>query len=425
MMKLYTAILFLGALITTTASAPINDTRSATVNDSWSPTINDTWTGRELIPNRYIITLAPGVKNFDVEDHLSGVDALSNIGPRVWPRVVDRFSIGDFNAYVMEMDAYLIPIFMESSRVAHIEQDQIWRLSLPESKPPAKRAPVKQIQAPWGLGTISHRNPGSSEYIYDSTAGSGTFAYIVDTGLNTNHHEFFNRASYGFNAIGGPNIDGNGHGTHVAGTIGSVSFGVAKSTSLISVKCFDNSGSSSVSIILKGFEWAVKDIVDKGRQKKAVVNMSIGGPLSPAFNQAVKAAFQTGVLSIAAAGNDGTDAAQFSPGSAPEAITVSAVDTNWKFAPFSNYGKFVDLAAPGVNILSTWIGSETATNTISGTSMAAPHVSGLALYFMGYYSGLDSPSAVAALINYFTTGDKIGNIPANTVNHLAYNGNGA
>ncbi|KAI0160446.1 peptidase S8/S53 domain-containing protein [Xylariaceae sp. FL1272] len=413
MMKMYRAILFLGVLIATTVSAPINDTRP----------------GLELIPNQYIVTFKPDVQASEVDEHISWVNGLSNANPgdhrRMSLQVKERYSIGDFKAYAMEMDDAMLRMIRGSPMIAHIEQDQIWRVSYENSTVTVQRAPIKQISAPWGLGTISHRNPGSSEYIYDGSAGLGTFAYIIDTGLNTNHHEYFNRASYGYNAIGGPNVDGNGHGTHVAGTIGSTSFGVAKRTSLISVKCFDSSGSSSVSIILNGFNWAAKDIVDKGRQQKAVINMSIGGPLSPAFNQAVKAAFQTGVLSIAAAGNDGTDAAQFSPGSAPEAITVSALDPNWRFAGFSNYGSFVDIAAPGVNILSTWIGSDTATNTISGTSMAAPHISGLALYFMGYYSGLTSPQAVTALITYFTTEHKIGNLPANTVDRVAYNGNGA
>lgn len=168
---------------------------------------------------------------------------------------------------------------LAKKKVADVEQDQIWHL-FDEPHQLSERALTTQTGAPYGLGTISHKNSGSTSYVYDSTAGAGTFAYIVDTGLLTTHQQFGTRASYGYNAVGGANVDSNGHGTHTAGTLGGATYGVAKAATIISVKVFTGS-SSSTSIILDGYNWAVNDIKSKGRQSKSVLSLSLGKILPP------------------------------------------------------------------------------------------------------------------------------------------------
>lgn len=170
-------------------------------------------------------------------------------------------------------------------KVAEVEQDQVWHL-FDEPHELAERALTTQSGATWGLGTISHKTSGSTSYVYDSSAGTGTFAYIVDTGLLTTHTQFGTRASYGYNAVGGANVDSNGHGTHVAGTLGGSTYGVAKAATLISVKVFSGS-SSTTTIILDGFNWAVSDITSKSRKTKAVISMSLGEDLPPIISNLI------------------------------------------------------------------------------------------------------------------------------------------
>ncbi|KAI0109009.1 peptidase S8/S53 domain-containing protein [Nemania sp. FL0031] len=403
-----TLALFLGALLPAALAAPAS-------KKAIEP---------EYIPNKYIVTLKSGISTADFESHLNwarDVHARS-LSRRDTVGVEKTYNIKHFNAYAVEMDEETLAIIKASPEVAEVEQDQIWHL-FEEPQQLSERALTTQTGAPWGLGTISHRSSGSTSYIYDSSAGSGTFAYIVDTGLLTTHTQFGSRASYGYNAVGGANVDSNGHGTHVAGTVGGSTYGVAKAATLISVKVFSGS-SSATSIILDGFNWAVSDITSKGRKTKAVISMSLGGPFSSAFNNAVNSAYSSGILSVIAAGNDGVNAANTSPASAANALTVAAIDSSWAFAYFSNYGSVVDIAAPGVNVLSAWIGSNTATNTISGTSMATPHVAGLALYLIAL-EGLSTPAAITARIKALGTSAKISSLPSGTVNLIAYNGNGA
>ncbi|KAI0809948.1 peptidase S8/S53 domain-containing protein [Xylaria sp. FL0064] len=407
MYSIRSLVLFFGALLPAALAAPAK-----------KPSVP------EYIPNKYIVTLKSGISTADFESHVDwarDIHAHSLIR-RSTAGVEKTYSIKDFNAYAVEMDEATLAKIKASPQVAEVEQDQVWHL-FDEAHEVAERSLVTQSGSTWGLGTISHRTRGYTNYIYDSSAGAGTYAYIVDTGLLTTHNEFGGRGSYGYNAVGGQNIDSNGHGTHVAGTLGGSTYGVAKAATIISVKVFSGS-SSSTSIILDGFNWAVSDITSKGRKSKAVISMSLGGGYSAAFNNAVNSAYSSGILSVIAAGNDGVDAANTSPASAANAITVCAIDSNWAFAYFSNYGSVVDICAPGVNVLSSWIGSNTATNTISGTSMATPHVAGLALYLMAL-EGLSTPSAVTARIKALGTPGKITGVPSGTVNLVAYNGNGA
>lgn len=171
-----------------------------------------------------------------------------------------------------------------------------------------------------------------------------------------------------------------GHGTHCAGTIGGSTYGVAKKASLIAVKVLDASGSGTNSGVISGIQWASSDASSKGISKKAVASMSLGGSKSTAVNSAVASAVGTGMTFVVAAGNDNANAANYSPASEASAITVGATTSANARASYSNYGSVLDIFAPGSSILSSWIGSTTATNTISGTSMATPHVAGAAAY---------------------------------------------
>lgn len=236
-----------------------------------------------------------------------------------------------------------------------------------------ERALTSQSGAPWGLGTVSSKTPGSTTYTYDSSSGAGTYAYVVDSGVLETHNQFGGRASYGYNAAGGSDRDQAGHGTHVAGTIAGSTYGVAKRANIIAVKVFIGN-SAATSVIMDGYSWAVNDIVSKRRTSKAVISMSLGGPRSSAFNNLVSQAYNSGVLSIIAAGNEAQNAANVSPASAPNAFVVGAIDSRWRQSTFSNYGSVLSVYAPGTDILSSWIGGNSATNTISGTSMATPHV---------------------------------------------------
>jgi subtilisin family serine protease len=237
--------------------------------------------------------------------------------------------------------------------------------------------------------------------------------------------------------------DQNGHGSHVAGTIAGQTFGVAKNANIVAVKVLDGTGAGSNAGVLDGMQFSelihplttsppfsnqlpvIQDVQQKNLRGKAVMNMSLGGPQSAAVNRAVKALSDAGVVPVVAAGNENQDAANTSPASAPEAICVGAIDaaTDAK-ARFSNFGQSVDVFAPGVDVLSVGIESNTATNTLSGTSMASPHIAGLAAYLMSL-EGITDPAAVATRITTLAQGSGAsvkGNTPG-TTNLIANNGN--
>lgn len=256
----------------------------------------------------------------------------------------------------------------------------------------------------WGLDRIDQR--GSSlnrKYQYTST-GRGVRAYIIDTGIFVGHADFGGRAQSGFDAVdGGPADDCNGHGTHVAGTVGGKTYGVAKEVSLVAVRVLDCDGEGTVDQILSGIEWVIR--TQKATKGPAVANLSFGtGGTSSAMDTAVRNLIKNGVTVSVAAGNDSADACSTSPGRVAEVLTVAATDSKDAMASFSDGGTCVDLFAPGVDVTSAWSGGASAKNTLSGTSMAAPHVTGaVARYLQKHPSA--SPDAVAsALSKAATTG---------------------
>ena len=260
-----------------------------------------------------------------------------------------------------------------------------------------------QSGAPWGLDRIDQRTGTNGAYSWTSS-GAGVTAYVIDTGISTTHSDFGGRARVGYDAVTGGLIgDCNGHGTHVAGTIGGTTYGVAKSVSLVAVKVLDCLGSGLTSQVVAGIDWVTGD---HQAGQPAVANMSLGGGANAAIDTAVNRAIADGVTFAVAAGNDTADACAGSPSRVPNALTVAATAQNDAPASFTNFGSCVDLYAPGVDITSAWIGGANATNTISGTSMATPHVVGVAAVYLATSPGA-SPSAVTTAVLSRTTKDAV------------------
>jgi subtilisin family serine protease len=245
--------------------------------------------------------------------------------------------------------------------VAYVEQNQ--RVSLLAT----------QTGATWGIDRIDQANlPLSTTYTYNTTASNVT-AYIIDTGIKYTHSDFGGRATYGYDAVGTGGVDCNGHGTHVAGTVGGTTYGVAKAVRLVGVRVLNCSGSGTNAGVIAGVNW-----VTQNASKPAVANMSLGGGVSTALDNAVASSISSGVTYALAAGNSSANACNSSPSRVASAITVGATTRTDARASYSNYGTCLDIFAPGSAITSAWYSSNTATNSISGTSMASPHVAGAA-----------------------------------------------
>jgi subtilisin family serine protease len=290
-----------------------------------------------------------------------------------------------FAAEISDAD---VSALADDPRVKYVEEDGVVSLG------------TTQTGATWGIDRIDQRNlPVDGNYTYNTTA-TNVHAYIIDTGILTSHTQFGGRASVGVDEVGdGQNgIDCNGHGTHVSGTVGGSTYGVAKGVSLVAVRVLDCSGSGTNSGVIAGVNWVATNAI-----RPAVANMSLGGGASQAVDDAVTGAVNAGVVMCVAAGNSNVDACTTSPARAAAAITVAATGgpsgNNDTRASFSNFGTCVDIFAPGVNITSSWATSTTATNTISGTSMATPHVCGAA----ALYIGLNPTATVAAVTSALTT----------------------
>jgi subtilisin family serine protease len=356
----------------------------------------------QAIPGRYIVVLRKDVANRDLR--------AARAAARTTGASVAWTYRSALRGFAVTLSPRALATLSRDPRVAYIEADQ--KVSLV-----ATQSPVT-----WGLDRIDQRNlPLSNSYTYNAT-GSGVKAYIIDTGIRFSHNDFGGRAVTGFDAIdGGSADDCNGHGTHVAGTVGGTTYGVAKSVQLVGVRVLNCQGSGTNSQVIAGIDWVTGN---HQAGQPAVANMSLGGGASTAIDNAVVNSINDGVTYAIAAGNGnafGTpqNACNYSPARVAAALTVGATQSNDQRASFSNYGTCLDLFAPGVSITSAWYSSNTATNTISGTSMATPHVAGVAaLYLQGNPSA--SPATVnSAIVNSATTG-VVGNPGTGSPNRLLY-----
>ncbi|MBB5802377.1 subtilisin family serine protease [Saccharothrix ecbatanensis] len=289
--------------------------------------------------------------------------------------------------------------------VAYVQQNGTVQATGTQPNPPS-----------WGLDRIDQRNlPLDSTYTYPND-GTGVTAYIIDTGIRTTHSDFGGRASWGTNTVDTNNTDCNGHGTHVAGTVGGTAHGVAKGVRLIAVKVLNCQGSGSFAGVAAGIDW----VTGHHTSGPAVANMSLGGQGSDTTGEnAVRNSIADGVTYAIASGNSNANACNFTPARVAEAITVNASTNTDARASFSNWGTCTDIFAPGQNITSAWMTNDTATNTISGTSMAAPHVAGGAAVLLGATPSL-TPAQVANAMVANSTLDKITSPGTGSPNRLLY-----
>jgi subtilisin family serine protease len=351
----------------------------------------------EVIPDEYIVTLADSVR--DVRRVARGL--VAQAGGEL------RFEyVAALKGFAARLPAAAVEGIGRNPRVARIEQDAT--------------VPLADVQtgADWGIDRIDQRSlPLDGRYAYASS-GAGATVYIIDSGIRMSHAEFGGRAVPGYSSIndGRGGNDCAGHGTHVAGIVGSGRYGVAKAARLVSVRVYDCNGSTTTSGLLGGVDWVTKNV-----QRPAVANMSLGGTYSATLNQAVQNSIAAGITYVVSAGNYSTDACTISPASVGAAITVGASTWSDEQASFSDYGACVDLYAPGVSILSTYFTSDTASYWLSGTSMAAPFAAGAAAVYLSA-NPQASPAAVAEALTSSATVGLLGRLGSGSPNLLLFSG---
>ena len=375
---LSTLLLAACADTTTTPTAPLSQ------EPTLAPLLRG---GPGAIPGSYIVVLK------------DGVDAPSKAEAKAARKggTLKHTYAAALNGFAAELSDEALADMRADADVAFVEEDQTYSVD------------ATQTGATWGIDRIDQRNlPLSGTYTYTST-GAGVRAYIIDTGIRTTHSQFGTRAS---TVYGGS--DCHGHGTHVAGTVGGSTYGVAKGVLLRAVKVLNCSGSGSTSGIIAGIDW-----VRVNHIKPAVANMSLGGGFSSSLNTATNNLANAGVFIAVAAGNNNGNACNNSPASAANATTVMSSTSSDAKSSFSNWGSCAHLYAPGSSITSAWWTSNTATNTISGTSMASPHVAGVAALYKATFGDASSSTIRTWLINNSTANVISGN-PSGTPNRLLF-----
>lgn len=272
-----------------------------------------------------------------------------------------------------------------------------------------------QSNATWGIDRVDSPTGTDGQYEYNFD-GSGVHAYIIDTGIRQAHQEFTGRIGAGYDSVDNDTNpeDCDGHGTHVAGTVGGTVYGVAKDVTLHGVRVLNCSGSGTISGVVAGVDWVAANAISP-----AVGNMSLGGGASTTLDNAVSGAVAADVVMVVAAGNSNTDACTQSPAREADAVTVGSTTNSDQRSSFSNYGSCLDIFAPGSSITSAWFTSNSATNTISGTSMAAPHVAGIAALYREENPSANAAATVTGILNNATTG-VVGNAGPNSPNLFAF-----
>ncbi|KAI8066218.1 serine protease [Gilbertella persicaria] len=384
----------------------------------------------EAVRGSYIVVLKNHLSNDQVQSHAEWISSMSaahafNSGDYLEEQGINHvYEMPNFKGYSGRFDKQVLDAIRQSEEVAYVEEDSVVYAS------------ELQRGAPWGLSRISRREPTTlrnfSKYNYDAkAAGKDIKVYVIDTGINIKHVDFEGRAIWGKTIPkNDEDIDGNGHGSHCSGTIGGKKYGVAKKSIPVAVKVLASNGSGSMSDVVKGVDWATSEFLkDKKAAEKegksfkgSVANMSLGGGKSPSLDATVNGAVEAGLIFAVAAGNDNKDACNYSPARAEKAITVGASTIFDERAYFSNYGKCVDVFAPGLNIESVWNTNDHAINTISGTSMASPHVAGLAAYLLSLAPEGVTPDEIKKQILDLSTRNVFKDLPNGTPNLLIYNG---
>jgi subtilisin family serine protease len=353
--------------------------------------------GARAIPNHYIVVLDQDADGDVAGNNTRAAEVLA-VNGRL-PNAVWAHALSGFSITMTEEEALAVA---DDPRVAYVEEDSVMEIN------------ATQTGATWGLDRIDQRNrPLSTTYSY-TTTGSGVNVYVIDTGIRRTHSDFGGRAFAGYDAFGGTTNDCNGHGTHVAGTIGGATWGVAKSVRLFAVRVLSCSGSGSTSGVISGVNWVTANHI-----KPAVANMSLGGGASSSLDTAVNNSINAGVTYAVAAGNSNTNASTQSPARVAAAITVGSSTSSDARSSFSNFGSVVDIFAPGSSIRSAWYTSNTATATLSGTSMASPHVASVAARVL-QSSPSASPATVRNTIVNAATLSVLSGIPTGTSNRLLF-----
>ncbi|MBC3832370.1 S8 family peptidase [Undibacterium amnicola] len=347
-----------------------------------------------VIPNRYIVVFKDtAMTNFRGEKQSTAVVA-NAVGQRFGAKVERAFN-HVLNGAVITTDVQNAKRLADDPEVAYVEADQIMRIS------------GTQTSATWGLDRIDQTNlPLNGSFTYPSS--SGVHAYILDTGIRGTHNDFTGRMGNGYTAVndGQGTNDCQGHGTHVAGTVGGTTWGVAKNVTLHPVRVLGCDGSGSNSGVIAGMDWVTANAV-----KPAVANMSLGGGASQATDDAIARMTNAGIATVVAAGNDSSNACNYSPARAPSAITVGSTTSSDAMSSFSNYGSCVDVYGPGSNITSASYSSNTGSTSMSGTSMASPHLAGVAALYLAANPNATPSQVTTAIVNNSLTG-KITGIPS-------------
>lgn len=362
----------------------------------------------EPIPGQYIVVLRDDLVASASVSAIAAEMATTYGGELLY--TYDAALNGFAIKFAEERSANAVSSLTQDERVELVEQDST--VSIADET----MVNLTQSGATWGLDRIDQRaRPLSGTFTYNKT-GAGVRVYIIDTGIRTAHSEFGGRATYGFDAVDNtlPADDCNGHGTHVAGTVGGSTYGVAKGVSLIAVRVLNCSGSGSNSQVIAGINWVTTNHI-----KPAVVNMSLGGSASSVLDAAVQNSINRGITYAVAAGNSNANACNYSPARVGAAITVGATTSTDARASYSNWGTCLDLFGPGSSITSAWYTSNTAINTISGTSMATPHVAGVAALYLQGTSGV-TPATVASALTTLSTPNVVTSRGTGSPNRLLF-----